>query len=393
MLAPSKTYKAFLDELELWAPPAFDVAGRIDSDIDPTVTLDLPAFASKDEQSDRKPIGLSAGYVLRRYLIALGQLENLVDVLSAEWPHLRNEFQQDLARFAPGPFFEGSGQASERLVTVLAGRMHLERPTSPGDRPNLDEMADLLCDFRRYVDFQRGSEAISAGPAIMGEISGPAWVSAIEGLIELLDRDEREDLAERMRRYLSGQYILNSRSVNSERIRRFHEALLSATVIPGEEMYKIDVDGLVGQISGSDVTDNDRANVAQVLKSLEKLLSDIPFEDLPDVLGDWGGMHSFSDVNIIPTTQSKGACCHLLLATASGSGASRRGLVGVLRQVRRHLIECFGITRVVILLTDTWDPSKFRESRADIEAHRRGGVVFVTGVVSGRQISATPLPF
>ena len=64
-----------------------------------------------------------------------------------------------------------------------------------------------------------------------------------------------------------------------------------------------------------------------------------------------------------------------------------------MRQVRSHLINCYGNTEIVVLFTDIWDKRKFEESRLDIEAHRGGGVVFLTGLVSGDRIIAAPLPF
>ena len=40
-----------------------------------------------------------------------------------------------------------------------------------------------------------------------------------------------------------------------------------------------------------------------------------------------------------------------------------------MREVRAHLIHCFDIAEVVILLTDRWDPDLMKESEADFAAY------------------------
>ena len=64
----------------------------------------------------------------------------------------------------------------------------------------------------------------------------------------------------------------------------------------------------------------------------------------------------------------------------------------MMRQVRSHLINC-EYTKVVLLLTDSWDKERFRESQADLEAHIRRGTKIVAGLISKDQIRAMPLPF
>ena len=63
-----------------------------------------------------------------------------------------------------------------------------------------------------------------------------------------------------------------------------------------------------------------------------------------------------------------------------------------MRQVRTHLITC-PYTQVVLVLTDTWDPIRFKESRADLEAHMKKGTKIIMGLMSKDQIRAMPLPF
>ena len=383
-----------MDELKIWAPVALEAVRPLDPNSEPNAMLDRPAFELGDvSAADGRVSGLSTGYALRRYFLALGQFVNLLDMLSVSFPNRGDQFGKDLAQFVPRQEFQILGDSGEQVLASLALRSqpwHHLRSEMP---PNVDDLANSLCDTRRYVDFLRGATKVSNVPLSIGFLPGSLWGNELQQSMDGLAYPQRKELADRMQTYLSKNYVLNFMPVSDEPTRRFHEVLLSATRVPGEKMYNIDIDSFLDQMSESDVSDNDYAEVRRTLEGLERVLHEVPFGDLSDVLGDWGGMHPFADINIIPSAGRKGACHNTLLATASGSGTSRKGFLGIMRQVRRHLIDCFGKTRVVILLTDTWDPAKFRESRADIEAHRRRGVVFITGVVSGRSISATPLPF
>ena len=56
-----------------------------------------------------------------------------------------------------------------------------------------------------------------------------------------------------------------------------------------------------------------------------------------------------------------------------------------------HLITC-PRTQVVIVLTDTWDPYRFKE-QGDLIAHMKNGTKIIIGLISKDQIRAMPLPF
>ena len=48
---------------------------------------------------------------------------------------------------------------------------------------------------------------------------------------------------------------------------------------------------------------------------------------------------------------------------------------------------------LVLILTDTWDPSRFLESQTDLEARLQKRLKIVAGLISGNQIRAMPLPY
>jgi hypothetical protein len=101
----------------------------------------------------------------------------------------------------------------------------------------------------------------------------------------------------------------------------------------------------------------------------------------PDsLLGSHGGC------NVIPSRDQNGHCQNLVVALARGKGRDERSFKNVLRELRRHLIDCKG-TQVAVLLSDRWAPDEFEESRMDIEGHMRQGMIFIPILVSGTSLS------
>lgn len=98
------------------------------------------------------------------------------------------------------------------------------------------------------------------------------------------------------------------------------------------------------------------------------------------LLGGHGGC------NVIPSRGQNGQCHDLVVALARGKGRDERSFKNVLRELRRHLIECKG-TQVAVLLSDRWAPDEFEESRMDIEGHMRQGMTFIPILVSGTSLS------
>ena len=97
--------------------------------------------------------------------------------------------------------------------------------------------------------------------------------------------------------------------------------------------------------------------------------------------------------NVIPSDESSGMCTDLVVALASSKGHPKNRLLNVMREVRAHLIQCIHHTEVVFILTDVWDPVKFRESEADLRAHIRRGVKLIPGLVNEGRLIPLGLPF
>ena len=129
-----------------------------------------------------------------------------------------------------------------------------------------------------------------------------------------------------------------------------------------------------------------------VLKAIEIMMAEMPEQVLSGHLEGESKGYQSEAFNLIPHEENLGICHDITVAIARGSGVNKWGFINVMRQVRTHLITC-PRTQVVIVLTDTWDPYRFRESRADLIAHMKNGTKIIIGLISKDQIRAMPLPF
>ena len=97
--------------------------------------------------------------------------------------------------------------------------------------------------------------------------------------------------------------------------------------------------------------------------------------------------------NVIPNNACAGVCTDLVIALASSSGHPKSRFLNVMRELRAHLIQCMHSTQTVFILTDIWDPVKFRESEADLKSHMRHGLKIIPGLVTKNCLIPLDVPF
>lgn len=139
--------------------------------------------------------------------------------------------------------------------------------------------------------------------------------------------------------------------------------------------------------------------VGALIDALRRILADFDIDRVRDILvsGDhlFPGVGDGGSIAVIPG-DSPSHCAPIVLAIAKGrDGRSRYGLPNVMREVRAHLIQCFEIAEVVVLLTDRWDPELMNESEPDFSAYasRPSGAKIIIPIVSWkRQITAYDWP-
>ena len=132
--------------------------------------------------------------------------------------------------------------------------------------------------------------------------------------------------------------------------------------------------------------------VVTILDILQENLTNIAYNQLlePEYLSKLEDTFKNTNVSLIPANNQIVSCNDILLAISSGKSSNKTGIKIIMRQIRKHLIDCYENTKIVILITDTNDRKIFEESALDFEAHKKRDVVFLTGLVSGEEIKALP---
>lgn len=147
-----------------------------------------------------------------------------------------------------------------------------------------------------------------------------------------------------------------------------------------------------GQLFGEmEIPQDILRDVSNLVGRLECWLNDVPYDRFVDQIIRRDGViddHSADGelITVIPS-EKKIACNRLTLAVSVGlSAASSRGFPRVMRSVREHLIDCENVVKVVVLLTDTWNPRLNTEHICDVIAHARKGRYVMPHLVSGKRI-------
>ena len=134
-----------------------------------------------------------------------------------------------------------------------------------------------------------------------------------------------------------------------------------------------------------------RQLVKRLIDTLRQLMSEHDIVQIRDILSS--GTDLLPGINgggsiVVISGDGSDRCAPVILAIAKGRDArSRHGLPNVMREVRAHLIQCFEISEVVILLTDRWDADLMKESEPDFSAYlsRQFGRKVLIPIVSWKQ--------
>ena len=159
---------------------------------------------------------------------------------------------------------------------------------------------------------------------------------------------------------------------------------------PKDERYQVDQDSFHEQLALAKVQSADAVRTLRVLEHFVFLLGEMPRELMR---GDIGGYPALDSYNIIPQDADGDFCTDIVIASATTNGSPDHRFLPMMRQLRGHLISCGAATKTVIILTDSWDPGKFRESEIDLRAYRAKGMTIITGLLTPGRVIALPNPF
>lgn len=133
----------------------------------------------------------------------------------------------------------------------------------------------------------------------------------------------------------------------------------------------------------TEIEDRDRHMIHRVLHRVTDAIREFGYEGFCEdvaagdfLAGDDSPVGS-GEINVIPSRHG-GECRTTLLAVSRGN---KRGaplsVEKVMTQVKTHLIDCTGRTRVVIFLCDLWSPDLLADHLEELRAHHRRGVRFL----------------
>ena len=142
-------------------------------------------------------------------------------------------------------------------------------------------------------------------------------------------------------------------------------------------------------------SEQDKRTIYDILERLRGLISEYGYEKIVTTTERFPELEVGDPINIIPGDKGDKVdkCCRILLALAKGRGNTSFGFQNIMRQVRKHLIACSGITEIVIILTNVWDPAIFTESEMDIKSHMQQGKKFVFVLINGKQVQPMMNPY
>jgi hypothetical protein len=148
--------------------------------------------------------------------------------------------------------------------------------------------------------------------------------------------------------------------------------------LTSEKNMPLSIEVFVQQLN---IEEGERMTVNRMLRRVESAISEVGYENFLEDLSSaefLGGIDSplGSDaIDLIPV-HGKAACCTTLLAVSQGDKKAI-GFPSIMKQVRKHLIECANKTRVVIVLCDRWHPNMLEDHIGDLRAHHNRGVRFL----------------
>jgi hypothetical protein len=188
-----------------------------------------------------------------------------------------------------------------------------------------------------------------------------------------LDRSRRTALEQALFGFISNSFMHSTaRLPNGTVLGERYWPLFRAVRLLRRET-DMNIEEIRGILDDAEIRPETRDRVRKLIDELRRILSDYDIDRIRDILTSGGqlfpGMEEDGGIVVIPG-DGPGHCAPIVLAVAKGKdGRSRHGLPNVMRDVRAHLIHCFEIAEVVILLTDRWDPDLMKESEGDFYAH------------------------
>jgi hypothetical protein len=332
---------------------------------------------------------LRPAFVAHRLVCALAEMEELLAVHRTLWPQ-----DQTWRAHHEESMVDGVGPKAglTRLGMEVAAE---ERPDQSLARSQyVGDLFEFFCQIRKSILFDGDSTGAS--------LSTSGTRSSIEAAMEsvrTLARSRRVALEQALSGFVSNSFMHSPARLSNGALlgERYWPLFLAVRLLRGEVIMNIEK--IHSILDTAEIRPETRNRVRRVIDELRRVLSDYDIDWIRDILASGGqlfpGMGEDGSIVVIPGDNA-GHCAPIVLAITKGKdGRSPHGLPNMMREVRAHLIHCFEIAEVVILLTDRWDPDLMKESEADFSAYAsrsRGRKVIIPIVSWKRQLSAYEWP-
>ena len=319
----------------------------------------------------------------------MAEMEELLAVHKTLWP------QDEAWRERNGEPMVGRTFSRAELCRNGAEVAEEERPEfALAQSQDIGDLFDFFCQVRKSILY---ASAYADGPDEPLSIRA-AIDSAMES-IQGVDRARSAALEGALAGYISNSFLYsNARLPSGTALSERYWPLFRAVQLLRRETH-MNIDEIRDILEAAEIKSETRNRVGALIEALRRVLSDFDIDRLRDILASGGhlfpGIGDDGSIVVIPG-DSPGRCAPIVLAIAKGrDGRSRYGLPNVMREVRAHLIQCFEIAEVVVLLTDRWDPDIMKESEADFSAYASrplGRKVIIPIVSWKRQLKAYDWP-
>jgi hypothetical protein len=358
---------------------------------------DLDSVALRGE--DGEPL-VTTGYAVIRLLEAAGKLDDLLVSIGHLWPGRKEWTEAERSRHSPSeqvPWLARLHGTDLEFAYPIATRLMQEL----GDT---GELSGWEADYEALVSRRSAWAAACAAGHFTETVPQALFTHLV--LIENASPVRRPDpdreidvrrLTSAVRTYVRVEGLFTWMAYQDyfdrEQAPRWNPYHLLFQTAKSRGIFPVisveEVEAIIGREFGREVL----SDIMRIVGRLQEAIGGGGYEQVLDTVSEDDALFgagsiisSHEPVNIIPGS-TVGSYQRTLIAFSVGK---KRGKVepipATLRKIREHLIRCSQRTKIVILITDNWNPDAFTESRGDLVAHREHGVVFLPLLVNGNRL-------
>ena len=306
--------------------------------------------------------GFRPSFLVHRLACTIAELEELLAVHQSLWPHdltWREDYYESLSNIiSPSDVLQfGSVVAEEeRPNPVLANSQDIR------------ELFEFFCQIRKSILYSSSTSGeFDAFYGIREAVN-----TSMES-IKRLNRSKRVVFERVLTSFLNNSFLSSNIQIKDGQLlsERYWPLFKALHLLRGESVVKNEK--IQDILKETNIKPETQDRVGKLIDDLQRVHSDYDINQIQDILASGGrlfpGMGQDGSIVVIPR-DSPGHCAPIILAIAKGRDRrSRFGLPNVMREIRAHLIHCFEIAEVVVLLTDQWDPQVMKESENDFSAY------------------------